>query len=137
MASKRKKLLISKKAKKMMHKFVAFPLTSASQILQLQFRIFFNFISFTMPRGEHISLSDKGGIVALRREGKSYRAMQSRERATSIAGLKRIALKVWKNITPAYLRSLYESMPRRMKAVVDANGATPSIEMNFVCILPP
>ena len=58
-----------------MHKFVAFPLTSASQILQLQFRIFFNFISFTMPRGEHISLSDKGGIVALRREGKSYRAI--------------------------------------------------------------
>ena len=132
MASKRKKLLISKKAKKMTHKFVAFPLTSASQILQLQFRIFFNFISFTMPRGEHISLSDKGGIVALRREGKSYRAIAKQYglHFTTVGDF-------LKNITPAYLRSLYESMPRRMKAVVDANGATPSIEMNFVCILPP
>ena len=48
--------------------------------------------------------------------------LQRHERATSIAGLKRIAQKVWDNITPAYLQSLYESMPRRMQAVVDAQG---------------
>ena len=50
------------------------------------------------------------------------KAKQSRDRATSIAGLKQIALKVWKNITPLYLTSLYESMPRRMMAVVVADG---------------
>ena len=48
--------------------------------------------------------------------------LQRHERATSIAGLKRIAKKVWDNITPEYLQSLYESMPRRMQAVVDAQG---------------
>ena len=48
--------------------------------------------------------------------------LQRHERATLIAGLKRIAQKVWDNITPAYLQSLYESMPRRMQAVVDAQG---------------
>ena len=48
--------------------------------------------------------------------------LQSRERATSMAGLKRITLKVWNKITPAYLQSLYKSMPRRMQAVVDAQG---------------
>ena len=48
--------------------------------------------------------------------------LQRHERATSIAGLKRIAQKVWNNITLAYLQSLYESMPRRMQAVVDAQG---------------
>ena len=50
------------------------------------------------------------------------KAMQSHKQATLIAGLKRIALKVLKNITPLYLRSLYESMPRRMMAVVVAEG---------------
>ena len=48
--------------------------------------------------------------------------LQSKERATSATGLKKIASKVWGKITPSYLKSLYESMPRRMKAVVDAQG---------------
>ena len=48
--------------------------------------------------------------------------LQRHEQATSIAGLKRIAQKVWDNITPAYHQSLYKSMPRRMQAVVDAQG---------------
>ena len=48
--------------------------------------------------------------------------MQSHEQATSIAGLKQIALKVWKNISALYLRYLYKSMPRCMMAVVVAEG---------------
>ena len=48
--------------------------------------------------------------------------LQSKERATSAVGLKKIASKVWEKITPSYLKSLYESMPRRMKAIVDAQG---------------
>ena len=42
-----------------------------------------------------------------------------------MAGLKvnvKVKLKVWNKITPAYLQSLYESMPRQMQAVVDAQG---------------
>ena len=35
---------------------------------------------------------------------------------------KKIVQKVWNNITPDYVQSLYESMPRRMQAVFDAEG---------------
>ena len=48
--------------------------------------------------------------------------LQSCERATSMVGMKWITLIVWNKITPAYLQSLYESMPRQMQAVVDAQG---------------
>ena len=48
--------------------------------------------------------------------------MQREERATSIAGLKKIAFKVCRQITPAHLKKLYESMPQRMQAVVNAEG---------------
>ena len=34
----------------------------------------------------------------------------------------KIAQKVWNNITPDYLQSLYKSMPERMQAVIDAEG---------------
>ena len=48
--------------------------------------------------------------------------LQRNERATSAEGLKKIARKVWKAITPEYLVSLYESMPRRIAAVIEAQG---------------
>ena len=35
---------------------------------------------------------------------------------------KKWAQKVWKKITPAYLEKLYESLPRRMVAVVAQGG---------------
>ena len=44
------------------------------------------------------------------------------ERATSKEGIKKVARKVWRAITPEYLNSLYESMPRRMAAVIAAEG---------------
>ena len=37
-------------------------------------------------------------------------------------GLMKIARKVWRKITPDYLKGLYESMPRRMQAVIDVQG---------------
>ena len=43
------------------------------------------------------------------------------ERATSAAGLKKIAEKVWRRITPKYLK-LYESMPQRREAVIASQG---------------
>ena len=42
--------------------------------------------------------------------------------ATSTDGLKRIACKVWRGVTPEYLDNLYQSMPRRMQAVIAAKG---------------
>ena len=48
--------------------------------------------------------------------------MQRKERATSTDGLKKIARKVWRGITPEYLQNLYQSMPRRMAAVIEAQG---------------
>ena len=48
--------------------------------------------------------------------------IQRRERATSEVGLKKIARRVWRGLTREYLQSLYESMPGRMQAVVDAAG---------------
>jgi len=35
--------------------------------------------------------------------------------------LKKVALKVWRRITTQYLENPYESMPRHMAAVVEAN----------------
>ena len=37
-------------------------------------------------------------------------------------GIKKIAQKVWRQVTPTYLEMLYESMPRRMQAVIEAQG---------------
>ena len=48
--------------------------------------------------------------------------LQRKERATSKEGIKKIARKVWKAVTPEYLRQLYESMPRRMAAVIASQG---------------
>ena len=83
-----------------------------------------------MPKGKHISLSDKGAIVALRQEGKSLRIIgkQLGLHFTSVG-------KVWKRITPSYLKALYESMPRRMQAVLDANGGHTKYWSNFAIII--
>ena len=39
-----------------------------------------------------------------------------------IGGLKRMALKVWRQITPEYLNSLNESMPQIMAAIIEVRG---------------
>ena len=44
------------------------------------------------------------------------------ERATTKEGIKKVARKVWRAITPEYLNSLYESIPRRIAAVIAAEG---------------
>ena len=49
-----------------------------------------------------------------------FRFLQSKEQAMSEAALKMCTLKVRRKITPFYLKFLYESMLRRMKAVVNA-----------------
>ena len=46
--------------------------------------------------------------------------LQRSERATSMAGIIKVAKKVWRAITPEYLENLYESMLRRRAAVIAA-----------------
>ena len=87
--------------------------------LYLQLSSQFFFLLFIMPRAKQLSLTTKGAIVALSQQMKN---MQRREHATSIGGLKRIALKVWRQVTPSYLEALYESMPARMQAVIAQQG---------------
>ena len=43
---------------------------------------------------------------------------------TSMAGLRKIAMKVWYCIISEYLDSLYKSMPRQMLAVIAAGEDT-------------
>ena len=45
------------------------------------------------------------------------------ERATSVARLKKIACKVWRQVTLECLNKHYKSMPRRMQAVIQAQGS--------------
>ena len=39
-----------------------------------------------------------------------------------MAGLKKIARKVWRQVSAEYLEKLYESLPGRMEAVIAAGG---------------
>ena len=48
--------------------------------------------------------------------------LQRKKRATSIEGLKKIARKVWRQVSAKYLEKLYESLPRCMEAVIAAGG---------------
>ena len=112
-----------KKLKKMMRRFVGFSLTSVSQTWPAhrakstkQWHEKNGVCLFQGWPGNRPNLNPLENLFS------QMKAMQSHKRATSIASLIQIALKVWKNITPLYLRSLYESMPRRMMAVVVAEG---------------
>ena len=49
--------------------------------------------------------------------------LQRQKCATPIAGLKKIARKVWRGITRKYFKNLYPSMPNRIQAVVDNAGS--------------
>ena len=46
--------------------------------------------------------------------------LQKHKKTTSKVGLKKIAHKVWNNITPKYLQTLYKSIPQCVQAAVDA-----------------
>ena len=48
---------------------------------------------------------------------------------------KKIAQKVWNNITPDYLQSLYKSMPQRIHAVVNAEGGHTKYYESLWCII--
>ena len=125
MTSKRKSLLFFEIARKMMRRFAPFPLMSASHIWQFQLGFFFTFYLFLQY--QRVSMSP----WVIRVETLCF-MKKGRPTARSLSSLEA----VWKNITPAYLRSLYELMPRWMKAVVDAEGGHTKYWTIFACILP-
>ena len=63
------------------------------------------------------------GLEPNRELMESNEAPTTTEQATSKQGLKKIARRVWNTITPEYLEKLYESLPRRMAAVIASKGA--------------
>ena len=71
----------------------------------------------------HLSLGKTEVIVILHKNGFSHQKIAkelSNDRRSSMAGIIKVAKKVWRAITPEYLENLYESMLRRMAAVIAA-----------------
>ena len=46
----------------------------------------------------------------------------TKEKSTTIDGIKAIVQRIWDKISPQYRSKLFASMLRRMRAVIDANG---------------
>ena len=46
----------------------------------------------------------------------------SKEKPTTMAEVKTVMQRIWDNLTPEYLSRLFDSMPRRMQAVIDSKG---------------
>ena len=46
----------------------------------------------------------------------------SKERPTTLDGMKKVVDKIWRNLDASYLTTLFDSMPRRMQAVIAASG---------------
>ena len=85
-------------------------------------RFFFHYLFFIMS---HLSLGKKEAIVIHHKNGLSHRKIAkelSYDRRSSMAGIIKVAKKVWRTFTTEYLEDLYESMPRRMAAVIAAGG---------------
>ena len=82
-----------------------------------------------MPRRNDNPKSDRGAIVDLKQSGMSLRGIGKQlgyahsTIATSIPDLKKIVRRIWRQVTPEYIHTLYESMSRCMAAVIQAGGA--------------
>ena len=46
----------------------------------------------------------------------------SKERPTTLDGMKKVVDQIWRNLDAEYLTTLFDSMPRRMQAVIAASG---------------
>ena len=69
-----------------------------------------------LPNG-HISIPHKGAMIELQKCGFKTTTIA----VIVMARFRKNAPKVWKGITPEYLKSLYESMPRQMQVVIAAD----------------
>ena len=83
-----------------------------------------------MPKGKHISLSDKGAIVALRQEGKSLRII-GKQLGLHFMSVGKF-LKIYKEGGGFDVAA---RSGRRMQAVLDANGGHTKYWSNFAIII--
>ena len=114
-----RKLLLQLKNGKKMHLLFSHSLrqTSVTTFFFLLELVFFSIILFFVRWDMQVKF-----FWLIESLWSQMKQLQSKELAISAAGLKRIALNFWRKILPSYLKSLYESMPRRMKADIDAQG---------------
>ena len=70
-----------------------------------------------MGKAKGITLSKKGLNIIENIWGQ-MKHEQRREQATFMAGLKKVALKFWKNLKPDYVERLCVSLPKWMEAVI-------------------
>ena len=81
-------------------------------------RVFFLFPPFML----RLSLGQRQAIWMHAGVEKSRYLEQVNRKTTWKQWLRKLALKVWKTITPEYPERLYQSIPRRMAAVIAAHG---------------
>ena len=74
-----------------------------------------------MGKAKEITLSKKG-LNIIENIWSQMKHEQRREQATSMAGLKKITQKVWKNLKLDYVERLYASLPKWMEAVILVGG---------------
>ena len=121
MARKRKLLPHVGKCQKMMLRFASFP------VMRLCHRICCSSLTkqWHAEHGVRLFQGWPGNSLDLNpieNLWSQMKVMQSHKHATSVAGLKRIALRVWRRIMPSYQKALYMSLPRCTQVVLDANG---------------
>ena len=56
------------------------------------------------------------------------------KRPTLVDEIKRVCQRVWAGITPGYLTKLFESMPRRMEAVIKAGEDILNIRTSYIMV---
>ena len=60
--------------------------------------------------------------------------VQPNQNRIKIGEKSRVCQRVWAGITPGYLTKLFESMPRRMEAVIKAGGDILNIRTSYIMI---
>ena len=121
MAGKRKSLPLIGKCLKMMLRFASF------SVMRLCNRICCPSLTKQWHAEHGVSLfqgwpGNSLDLNPIENLWSQMKVMQSHKRATSVAGLKRIALRVWRRFMPSYQKASYKSLPHCMQVVLDANG---------------
>ena len=75
------------------------------------------FLILIMVGVSHMFQNEKFAAVELAKAGQGHKQIAT-QRGRRI--IKKTTQKIWRQVTPEYLESLYQSMPRHMQAVVDA-----------------
>ena len=110
-------------------KIITFPSSSLLAFLIIfllhEFKFFFDFTCFITLDGWPGNSPD---LNIIENVWSQMKHLQRTEQVTSVAGIKKIARKVWKAITPKFLQKLYKSLPQCMQAVIEAREVILNID---------